>query len=1259
MKQYNSFSRFLASLLCVLLCVGMLPLTAFATGDAARAGKTPGIRAVKYSYDGAEWSDLTAGTILTGQTVYLCALFTPAESLAPLNPAASTFTLDGTEVGAGEIYGSADAPEGIVLCLNGEGGIAVANGQHTVTVTLTDTDGASVSESVSFITLCDTNSMTALAFAPVSGALPTLGETFSLYLTTNEYRHLYSIPALTVRLDARFPVEDVIFGDGVTGNWTYTPGTDGTATLTVRVPYAAMTDYRKVESGFRQLVAEIRLGVPTDLPSGVSLWWLVPDCSFSARAHSADTEPTEAGLHSFSVPRDGLTVTAGYTLNVPTLLTGETVTLKVTDVLGQPAAGVEILCDDTQSVGITDGMGRLTTDLLTGSAAAHTLYARDAEGNRSFTVSATCYDPADISAVPTDIRPVAVNSPTASKSFVWTSGIRGSAPSAMARVSLTPAFDDENATVLTVEGKSEVVGFADTLQAVRVNRVDLEGLRAGTTYYCQVGDGTTWSEVFSFTTMSRGLIDTNFFVLGDISETTVANLDTISGFMQASGLEYAFCIQTGDALSQVNAITAWDSLQAALSSGIYASTDLLHAVGDRETVNGNRSPADISATERHANGFSYVEYGCVYAATIDYTTDPLRMEKALESLVSSAKSSYATWKVLTVHMPVWQTDPANRESARFADEIAAACERAGIHMVFSGNDQSYARTYPLLGGEQNEDGVVYLSVGSVGERTHGISRTDKFAVATTAFHSVVLSVEASEASLTVRAYDIDTNGNARLLDTYTIDSPYCRDGIHDMVPDMTASPICLTCTRCGMTCPLDQYAGLFRDGEYLYYEVFGTITTGWVSVGDDWYYFGGESKTAVDGEQTIDGYTYRFENHVLVAGQWYRTEAGELLLRWAGHRHPAGWAVIEGKTYCFDSQGVAYTGNAAVRTNRDLTEYCTFDENGVFVGTVTEGLFISPGLIVYLVDGTPIEAGMVRDEQENLYFINSTCKAVRGYYAVPAKWSNGLVIPSFYEFDDDFRLIEKDGIYHDDWLGQVYYFIDSVPQAMGLVQDDEGHFLYFQPKFANHPAVVNRDFKLTARMTNGLVEPGIYHFDENGFMVIPEEPITEPETLPETPPETTPSGDPVTETENPGTDPADTDPTDPETTSDSTPVTEPATDPDTETVTTPASETVTTPQTDPVTKQTETGDEPETIVTPVTTPSGDVVTTPEGDVVTRVETVPVATQPGASETETQKSARGCNSSLTAASAILALLIPAAFISLRRKRHDCKGESDKD
>ena len=166
MKQYNSFSRFLASLLCVLLCVGMLPLTAFATGDAARAGKTPGIRAVKYSYDGAEWSDLTAGTSLTGQTVYLCALFTPAESLAPLNPAASTFTLDGTEVGAGEIYGSADAPEGVVLCLNGEGGIAVANGQHTVTVTLTDTDGASASESVSFITLCDTNSMTALAFAP-------------------------------------------------------------------------------------------------------------------------------------------------------------------------------------------------------------------------------------------------------------------------------------------------------------------------------------------------------------------------------------------------------------------------------------------------------------------------------------------------------------------------------------------------------------------------------------------------------------------------------------------------------------------------------------------------------------------------------------------------------------------------------------------------------------------------------------------------------------------------------------------------------------------------------------------------------------------------------------------------------------------------------------------------------------------------------------------------------------------------------------
>lgn len=457
--------------------------------------------------------------------------------------------------------------------------------------------------------------------------------------------------------------------------------------------------------------------------------------------------------------------------------------------------------------------------------------------------------------------------------------------------------------------------------------------------------------------------------------------------------------------------------------------------------------------------------------------------------------------------------------------------------------------------------------------------------------------------------------------------PDCPFGSHSFV--LEAGGV-LTCSACGVKTNVASYTGLYTDESGLRYSTKGNLAHGWLELDGNWYYFSGVTKYAValNGEQVIDGYHYRFENYILVEGEWYTTESGDLILRWAGKRHASGWFEYYGHTYCCSETGVIYTGHTVVRLRGEEPVYAVFDDKGVFDHAVTDGLFVSPEEVVYLVGNVPVPAGVVRDAEDNLYYINSTGKAVKGQFGIQKDMTNGLLLPGTYEFGPDFKLIIKNGI--GSWGDSIYYYIDSIPQPMGLVRGEDGFYYYFHPQWTYHNAVKNRDLTMTQRMTGGLFPPGVYHFDEYGHMVIPEEPATEPETEPVSEPETKPADPPETE---PATTPAET-----------------TRDP--EVVTAPGGEVVTTPEGDPVTKPVETVVEPETIVTPVTTPEGEVVTTPEGEIVTKIETIPVTspvsdepTQPG----ETGKAPGGCKSSAAAGAALLSLIAAAGLVSLRRKK----------
>ncbi len=152
----------------------------------------------------------------------------------------------------------------------------------------------------------------------------------------------------------------------------------------------------------------------------------------------------------------------------------------------------------------------------------------------------------------------------------------------------------------------------------------------------------------------------------------------------------------------------------------------------------------------------------------------------------------------------------------------------------------------------------------------------------------------------------------------------------------------------------------------------------------------------------------------------------------------------------------------------------------------------------------------------------------------------------FYEFGADNRMIVKNGIYTHDWCDYTYYFVNSVPQAIGIATDGEGHYYFFTNIYGTKRAATDQFFGgvyyVSEAETNGLIEEGFYRFNSDGIMVgrVDGTDTEEPTTKPAEPTEE-PTTKPAEPTEEPTTKPAE--PTEEPTTKPAEPTEEPTTKP--------------------------------------------------------------------------------------------------------------------
>ena len=216
-----------------------------------------------------------------------------------------------------------------------------------------------------------------------------------------------------------------------------------------------------------------------------------------------------------------------------------------------------------------------------------------------------------------------------------------------------------------------------------------------------------------------------------------------------------------------------------------------------------------------------------------------------------------------------------------------------------------------------------------------------------------------------------------------------------------------------------------------------------------------------------------------------------------GELQKTGWTIINNKTYYLDTEtGYAARGIAALIPAGATEEArCVFDAEGVFQSDVT-GVY-SVGNDTYWLNSGIIEeeAGLKRVVKENgevnYYYFGADGKAYKATaetreYVVEK--NNGYALPegNHYPFDENGVIVHfagcPNGIYHDETTDNYYYCVDGVIIANGLMQID-GYYYYAST--STGAFVRNRSYWVSK--TNGLLEEGIYNFDNEGRIVFPEE----------------------------------------------------------------------------------------------------------------------------------------------------------------------------
>ena len=695
----------------------------------------------------------------------------------------------------------------------------LSDGKHSVTVTIRDGFGNETSETRYFVV--NTGSVVEKTRVNVVAAEDSamLGKTINLQIKASDDTVTDSTTA--IKLGNMFPDYSVSFSDNYDGTESFSK-----VTKTVTIKAKRKEGENPVDDGY--VIATLSVRIPPTLKEDDFFSYTIKNGKFETALGEYDTYSSE----EITIP-----VGAEYSISAePVIVGGEDAIIMVTNSKEEATSGVSVyLAEDDSLLGKTDEEGKLTTDKFNTASGSYPVYAKDDEGALSFQYKVRSYDPQGAeNNLPQSVRFNAVSDSKTQKNITWASNPLSEGKQ-VAKYAVSGS-DDWTEVEATSTRQTFVTGGN---KVADINSVILKELTPDTSYDYVVGSEGAFTEKATFKTDAKGRTDTEFFVIGDIQNPDKTNLEAIIDKLKTDGKKYDFGIQTGDAVDNGADYADWNSVGQLLGASKLGSVDMLSIMGNHEYY-GDSEGKVAAAMYNNPNtgeGACYsLEYGNIYIATVNFANNNSQIKAAAEWLKKDAAESNAPWKILCSHQPPYFTNSTGGNDPVY-EYMPDAIEEAGINIVFSGHDHSFARTNPLIDDKKDEDnGTIYYICGSTGGKVYPITTKNKFdyeeifKYVSTEYKATYLTASVSKDEMTVNMYDLSDG----LIDTVTIKSGCIRNnhsGIYD--PETNT----LVCRHCGQG--MEDYTGEVRDAEgNRYYLLKGVMQNGWVTVGEEFLYFG-------------------------------------------------------------------------------------------------------------------------------------------------------------------------------------------------------------------------------------------------------------------------------------------------------------------------------------------------------------------------------------------------------------------------------------
>ena len=813
------------------------------------------------------------------------------------------------------------------------GTVTLPNGRHSIKVEIMDGFGNRASVTRSFIVKGTANIPTVTLDTP-SYAL--VGENYVVSVTSPNAGKIDSVTAQIVYGNVDLFDTDENGGKGAfntCASLAYGSGFQGSSSAARRTTTEKTVTVNMTRTGS---AGKDLFTFTMPMPAGVTALDSLPISVTVTYTCDGVTYTTSTG--SLRLPMQGY-----YTVTSDIMVEGAAAArLYVKDINGKAASGLYV--GDTR-IGTTNASGQISTDYFNKlSAGSRTGVTARKDNHRSFeTVIVTRRAGGSANGMPSFVQLNATPNAQSCQNITWVTNPLTAQAKATVQYCQQSSF--KGSFPSSAQGQVTLREFTTSGDAAYVSSVSLTGLKPGTTYVYRVGDGSKWSENMTFTTSQPGADTTRFFVIGDtqLSGNAESDQDEIR-LMNAiaaniNGQSMNFGIQTGDFVDNGGNLGQWSEILDVFSRN-YADIPVVQVMGNHEYY-GDLSGGNAASLWTLPDRLYYsVEYGDVYVAVINFAAN---LEDACQWLIQDAAKSDCTWKVLAVHQPAYYTNP-NGSSEAFNRYIPAAAEAAGINVVFSGHDHSYARTMVLKNGQPVSEaaqngrlpatygkGVLYYICGDLGEKSRSteykaVNNPDfHFAQVSQEYDSLYLAVEATADAMTVRTYSVSAEGAQSLLDTYTMRVPasVCRDKGHDFSGDTVyVRDGKLVCSFCGQTVELKDsgYTGWARDEAtgLRMYSYNNAWHTGWFVIDPEVYCFD-KSGIAYDGRVTLYGKQFVFDDGVVVSGPtgFVKRDDGKTLYFENG-RIASGWKDIGDAAYYFETSdlgddfGVMYTGRRLI-----------------------------------------------------------------------------------------------------------------------------------------------------------------------------------------------------------------------------------------------------------------------------------------------------------------------------------------------------------